>query len=125
MSTLQVNTIKSNTTSVAPLFQDSSGTEIGTLCRAWVACNGSSTILAAFNVSSITDSGVGGVTVNFTTAMIDANYAVAITSQYRGSGAYETQIITSKTASACNIGIADIVSGAAADVPYVGVSVFR
>jgi hypothetical protein len=46
-------------------------------CRAWVNFNGTGTpaIRASGNVSSITDSGTGIYTVNFTTAMPDANYA--------------------------------------------------
>ena len=48
-------------------------------CRAWVNFNGTGTvsIRASGNVSSITDNGVGDYTVNFTTAMQDANYSVA------------------------------------------------
>jgi hypothetical protein len=52
--------------------------------RAWVNFSGTGTVAirAAGNVSSITDNGVGDYTVNFTTAMPDANYAVnAITGQ--------------------------------------------
>lgn len=47
-------------------------------CRAWVNFNGTGTaaIRASGNVSSITDHGTGDYTVNFTTAMPDANYAV-------------------------------------------------
>jgi hypothetical protein len=47
-------------------------------CRAWVNFNGTGTlaIRASGNVSSITDNGTGDYTVNFTTAMQDANYAV-------------------------------------------------
>ncbi|GAB6176913.1 hypothetical protein JCM16814_29500 [Desulfobaculum senezii] len=47
------------------------------LCRAWVNFNGmdTPTIIASGNVSSITDNGVGNYTVNFTTAMPDANYS--------------------------------------------------
>lgn len=46
-------------------------------CRAWVNFDGTGTvaILAAGNVSSITDNGTGDYTLNFTTAMVDANYA--------------------------------------------------
>jgi hypothetical protein len=46
-------------------------------CRAWVNFNGTGTITirASGNVSSITDNGTGDYTVNFTTAMPDANYA--------------------------------------------------
>ena len=47
------------------------------VCRAWVNFNGTGTpaIRASGNVSSITDNGTGDYTVNFTTAMPDANYA--------------------------------------------------
>lgn len=48
-------------------------------CRAWVNFNGSGTVAirASGNVSSITDNGVGFYTVNFTTAMPDANYSAS------------------------------------------------
>jgi len=44
--------------------------------RAWVNFNGTGTVAirASGNVSSITDNGVGNYTINFTTAMPDANY---------------------------------------------------
>jgi len=46
-------------------------------CRAWVNFNGTGTVAirASGNVSSITDNGIGDYTVNFTTAMVDANYS--------------------------------------------------
>lgn len=45
--------------------------------RAWVNFNGTGTVAirASGNVTSITDNGTGDYTVNFTTAMSDANYA--------------------------------------------------
>src|SRR6056300_1443614 len=48
-------------------------------CRAWVNFNGTGTVAirAGGNVSSITDNGVADYTVNFTTAMPDANYAIS------------------------------------------------
>ena len=48
-------------------------------CRAWVNFNGTGTVAirASGNVSSITDNGTGDYTVNFTTAMPDANYAIS------------------------------------------------
>jgi hypothetical protein len=51
-------------------------------CRAWVNFNGTGTVAirASGNASSITDNGAGDYTVNFTTAMPDANYAVNGTS---------------------------------------------
>ena len=51
-------------------------------CRAWVNFNGTTnvggfcTIRASGNVTSVTDNGTGDYTVNFTTAMPDANYSV-------------------------------------------------
>ena len=56
-------------------------TEQGQLCKAWVNFNGTSTVAirASYNVSSITDNGTGDYTVNFTTALADANYCVATT----------------------------------------------
>ncbi len=45
--------------------------------RAWVNFNGTSTVAirASGNVTSITDNGTGDYTVNFTTALPDANYS--------------------------------------------------
>ena len=56
-----------------------SGTAPLYMCRAWVNFNGTGTvaILGSGNVSSITDNGTGDYTVNFTTAMTDANYSAA------------------------------------------------
>jgi hypothetical protein len=50
-------------------------------CRAWVNFNGTGTVAirASGNVSSITDNGTGDYTVNFTTAMPDANYGPVVT----------------------------------------------
>jgi hypothetical protein len=47
--------------------------------RAWVNFNGTGTVAirASGNVTSITDNGTGDYTVNFTTAISDANYSVA------------------------------------------------
>lgn len=44
--------------------------------KAWVNFNGTGTVAIrrAFNVSSITDNGTGDYTVNFTNAMVDANF---------------------------------------------------
>ncbi len=50
-------------------------------CRAWVNFNGTGTVAirASGNVSSITDNGVGNYTVNFGTAMPDANFSTIAT----------------------------------------------
>lgn len=46
--------------------------------KAWVNFNGTGTVAirASFNVSSITDNGTGDYTVNFASALADANFAV-------------------------------------------------
>lgn len=51
--------------------------EASGLCKAWVNFNGTGTVAIrdSYNVSSITDNGTGDYTVNFTTALEDANYS--------------------------------------------------
>ena len=85
--TVTASVIKNDTTS-PPQFQNSAGTEIGTLCRAWVRFTGSSgSINGSFNVSSVTRNATGSYTVNFTNAMPDANYsAVATPKRISGNG---------------------------------------
>ena len=57
-----------------------SGTAPLYMARAWVNFNGTGTVAirASGNVSSITDISAGVYTVNFTTTMTDANYAVNV-----------------------------------------------
>jgi hypothetical protein len=76
IGTLTGVTSISSASANTPVIMQDSGSNSNT-CRAWVNFNGSGTvaILASFNVSSITDNGTGDYTVNFTTAMPDANYA--------------------------------------------------
>jgi len=52
---------------------------VTTNALAWVNFNGTGTVAirSSYNVSSITDNGTGDYTVNFTTALADANYAMA------------------------------------------------
>lgn len=49
-------------------------------CRAWVNFNGTGTVAirSSANVTSITDNAVGDYTVNFTTALVDANYSSVV-----------------------------------------------
>lgn len=56
--------------------------------RAWVNFNGTGTVAirGSGNVSSITDGGAGIYTVNFTTAMSDANYSAVAVSGYVSAG---------------------------------------
>jgi hypothetical protein len=74
MSTLRLTTI-SNQSGSASVPSD---TVINGSAKAWIFFSvtaGTPAIAAAFNVSSITDNGVGDFTFNFTNSLIDANYA--------------------------------------------------
>ena len=126
MSTLSVGTIQSNTTS-PPVFNNSSGVEIGELCRAWVNFNGTGVVAirASFNVSSITDTNTGRYVVNLANALPDANYAVAISGNMT-SGVDNTGLdsFQSSTTSAVNITMLNT-AGAYTDYFQVAVSIFR
>ncbi|HEX4917149.1 MAG TPA: hypothetical protein VFV43_04560, partial [Limnobacter sp.] len=98
--------------------------------RAWVNFNGTGTpaIRAAQNVSSITDNGVGDYTINFTTAMADAEYSWSGSARNEAGG---VMVIDGRsgvlpTASALRVN-ATRVTGTAAnvDVSYNSVIVFR
>ena len=78
MSTLAVGTIKS-ISSAAPVFQNTSGTEIGQLAKVWVTYEQTTdTVERSFGVSSVSDDGTGVFTVNFTTAFANNKYCVAL-----------------------------------------------
>lgn len=91
---LNVDTVQSSTVATPVVFKDGNGTQIGTLCRAWVNFNGTGTVAirSSFNVSSITDNGTGDYTVNFTTALPDANYSVSGTAWY-STGASDAGLV--------------------------------
>jgi hypothetical protein len=77
---LTSNIPASYTNSDALTLFNASGSAPVYACRAWVNFNGTGTVAirASGNVSSITDGGAGLYTVNFTTAMPDANYCPVI-----------------------------------------------
>lgn len=56
---------------------------VTTNALAWVNFNGTGTVAirSSYNVSSITDNGTGDYTVNFATALSDANYSAVTTSR--------------------------------------------
>jgi hypothetical protein len=81
MSTLRVTTV-TNPSGGQPTIDG--------LARAWVNFNGTGTVAirASLNVSSITDNGTGDYTVNFTTAMPDADYSATGSSSFIGTTNY-------------------------------------
>jgi hypothetical protein len=108
-------------------------------CRAWVNFNGTGTVAirASGNVSSITDNGTGDYTVNFTTAMSDANYSTVfgsaiswnqtngdqgwanLRSNNGGTNPQQTSSVRVWTSSK-NSGL-----GSAVDIEQVNVAIFR
>ncbi len=96
--------------------------------RAWVNFNGTSTVAirASGNVSSITDNGVGLYTVNFTTAMPDANYAVTGCGRdgVNGQTVVGLRYNVTPTTSACAINTSQG-AGTFADFDYANIAIFR
>lgn len=98
--------------------------------KAWVNFNGTGTVAIrrAFNVSSITDNGTGNYTVNFATAMPDANYARSVALSCDG---YNTSSLTDNggytyTVSAMQIAVTGITgsTNVTLDVSRASVAIF-
>jgi hypothetical protein len=98
-------------------------------CRAWVNFNGTGTVAirASYNVSSITDNGAGSYTVNFTTAMVDSNYA-AIAGVQTPAG-YNTvgTTLSNVNSSSLSFAVVGIIgtNNVAADPVQANVTIFR
>lgn len=95
--------------------------------RAFVAFNGTGVVAIynSSNVTSITDNGTGNYTVNFTTAMADANYT-AIGASGGGAGNTIGESIYFGAVAAGSIQIyCNNTNTAANDVPYCYVAIFR
>jgi hypothetical protein len=84
--------------------------------KVWVNFNGTGVVAvrASFNVSSITDNGVGDYTINFATALVDANYAVVASS--------DSIIASTSVASASAVNVFNLFE---ADAIEMFVAVFR
>lgn len=119
--TLVISTISdgTNSTSATNAIQGSA--------KAWVNFNGTGTVAirAAFNVTSITDNGVGDYTVNFTSPLADANYSATISSAVNATTAgVNSPIGAAPTASALRLktyGATFVVT----DSEFVNVSIHR
>jgi uncharacterized protein (AIM24 family) len=94
-------------------------------CRAWVNFNGTGTVAirASGNVSSITDNGTGDYTVNFATAMPDADYSAQGTADIASSGTFV--MIESQSAGSIRIRVGTVNVPAGSDRTTVCVAVFR
>ena len=104
------------------------GADVSTrLCSAWVNFNGIGTVAirASYNVSSITDNGVGNYTMNFTTAMSDANYCANITYGSSGGSNLQLRSITRGTTAGQRFFITADGTGTGVDTDENNVSIFR
>ena len=128
------NVLGTSPTLTTPVFNSATfATVSGTAplygCRAWCVFNGATTgtnaPTAGGNVSTVTRNSTGSYTINFTTAMPDANYMVicgggqanvlAVSGQ--NGGTYSTTQIS--------VGTAVATTNAVYDSPYVNVAIFR
>jgi hypothetical protein len=99
------------------------------ISKAWVNFNGTGTVAirTSYNVSSITDHGVGTYTVNLTTALADANYALLGTVGATSGGAvsvFPNDNTTPRTTTAARI-VTINTAGSAADSEQVAIAIFR
>lgn len=96
--------------------------------RAWVNFNGTGTVAinASGNVTSITDNGTGDYTVNFTTAMSDANYANSLSVQVAAATFFRSAYVTDTGKAAGSLRFLTVnAANANADFPGVDVAIFR
>ena len=86
-------------------------------CRAWVKFNGTGTVAIynSANVSSITDGGTGRYRANFTTAMVDADYAAVTSNANKDGGCY----------SFSTTGVNVFVGQSAQDSDTISLAIFR
>lgn len=111
-------------------YVDAEVAAVPTPIKAWVNFNGIGTVAirASDNVSSITDNGTGDFTINFTTPISDANYAVTATagagSTAAGFNRYATAI-SEQTTTSVRIHVMNHGNALAADPEFCSVVVVR
>lgn len=133
--TTKVDVIQSSTANVPVQFNDGNGTQVGTLCRAWVNISGSATptIRASFNVSSVTRTAGGQYAIAFTTSLSDANYCINVSVGGGGGSNFGYAIINASnsatlvapTTAGFTTSSINYNASANPDYPYWNISVFR
>jgi len=116
LTTPNINSAQVDTVSgTAPLY----------FARAWVNFDGTGTVAIreSGNVSSITDGGTGLYTVNFTTAMPDANYS-AVGSCFQSGGILIVRTPISPSTSSYVLSVIGT-GGADTDAAQISTAVFR
>lgn len=105
----------------------------GSLVKAWVNFNGTGVVAIrqSLNVTSITDNAVGDYTVNFTTPMVDTNYAVSAMSNSTSSAGFaaiktgSTLSVASFNVTTINIAVGNPSAASIGDFSYVMLTVVR
>lgn len=115
-------------TSNGTTWQSTAPAGVG-VCRAWVNFNGTGTVAirASGNVSSITDNGTGDYTVNFTTAMPDANYVTEFMAPSTDINYHAGIVNETKTTSSTRITVSMLSYNASfyTDQAQINVAIFR
>jgi hypothetical protein len=96
------------------------------IAKAWVNFDGTGTpsIRGSFNVSSITDNGTGDYTVNFTTAMPNANYCVTGFGAFNLTAGAVSMTIRGKAWNTTSVRVqTDYNNGTFSDFEYVNVGI--
>jgi hypothetical protein len=116
--------LTAQTGAVAPQLASQDFVTANNKVKAWVNFNGTGTIeiRSGFNVSSITDGGAGIYTVNFTTAMSDANYAAVVSTKDAG-GTWSVLRAVAQTTSAVAVGVRG--TNSYGDTDTIAVAVLR
>ena len=99
-------------------------------CRAWVNFNGTtaspSTIRGSGNVSSVTKNGTGDYTINFTTAMADANYAVTACNGYSSiTAADASRSVNTVSYATGSVRVVSTRNAVANDIEFMNLAIFR
>jgi len=124
MSQLNVDSIKDRTGANQP--------DIVGAAKAFVNFNGTGTVTIrnGFNVSSITDNGIGNYNVNFTDAIADANYSIFancadVGNSYANQQNAQPAPDFTATTSLCKVITGNSISAAYADFAKVFVAIHR
>ena len=122
MSTIKTETLSTPSNATVPVDTVVNGT-----AKAWVNFNGTGTVAIrrAFNVSSITDIAVGQYVVNFTTAMVNANYAITASAKHVANTGWDLTVTVGYPANSTNaVGVVSANNGATTDADFICVAIF-
>jgi hypothetical protein len=125
MSTLVAQTISNGTVST------SSANVIQGSAKAWVNFNGANgSIFASYNLSSVTRTGTGLYTLNFTNALADGNYAVVSSGTWDATSPNNIPLVgtyqgATRNTTSCQVSCNNSSSQARFDNAFNFISIFR